>query len=375
MRIGFDATPLLHGERAIRRNSRNLLQHLVRIDDVHWRALYFDRKGDTQGRLGISDEVLCRYPMRMLMPAWKRIGWPSLETIAGKDMDLFYAPDLYFPPARRTPVLTTIRGIAYLAVPEHCSAEKVAPLQKAFDYSRKNADYFLAVSESTKQDLITFTDIPEDKIYVSSHGVDPVFRLVDHKAAREYVQKHFGVVREFFLFVGAISTHKNVQLLVDALHHSALNHIDLVLAGPHEQPFTNQLQAHIDDLGLTERVYLIGPVGQEGDELVYLYNAAEAFLFPTFYEGWCAPPLEAMACGTAVISTHIPSVIEVTEDAAVLLPVDDVGAWSVHMEKIIEDKQWQLALVEKGLEHVKKHTWDKSAKKLFHIMQGIIGST
>jgi len=106
-----------------------------------------------------------------------------------------------------------------------------------------------------------------------------------------------------------------------------------------------------------------------------LYNAAEAFLFPTFYEGWCAPPLESMACGTAVISTHIPSVIEVTEDAAVLLPVDDVVAWSVHMEKIIEDKQWQLVLVEKGLEHVKKHTWDKSAKKLFHIMQGIIGST
>jgi len=374
MRIGLDATPLLHGERAVRRNSRNLLQQLTAIDNVDWRALYFDRKGNTEGRLGIDDEVLCRYPMKLLMPAWNSISWPSLEWIAGDDMDLFYAPDLYFPPAKRTPILTTVRGLAYLAVPEHCSIKNVQPLEKAFAYARKHADYFLAVSESTKQDILTLTDIPEEKIFVSSHGVDPVFRCVDAANSRMFVQHTFGVKRPYFLFVGAISTHKNVQLLVDALHRSTLDALDLVLAGPYEEPFTTQLRAHIASLGLSERVHLIGPISQGGDALVNLYTAAEAFLFPTFYEGWCAPPLEAMACGTVVISTQIPSVKEVTGSAAILLPVSDVEAWAVHMEKVVEDKQWQRGLIEAGLLHVRQHTWEKSAQKLLSVMQTIVRS-
>lgn len=374
MLIGLDATPLLHGERAIRRNSRNLLQHLTAVDTVDWRALYFDRKGNTPGRLGLNDEVICRYPMKILMPAWSNVAWPPLEWIAGKDMDLFYAPDLYFPPANHTPVLATVRGLAYLAVPEHCAAEKVESLQKAFAYSCKHADYFLAVSESTKQDLLRLTDVSEEKIFVSSHGVDPVFKCVEEASARAYVQQNFGVERPFFLFVGAISTHKNVRLLVDALSKSNLDGVDLILAGPHEEPFTTELRARIEQLELSSRVHLIGAIGQEGNALVYLYSAAKAFLFPTFYEGWCAPPLESMACGTAVISTQIPSVEEVTGGAAVLLPVDDVSAWAIHMEKIMEDKQWQSSLVEKGLVHVQQHTWEKSAEKLLGIMQGIVGS-
>ncbi len=374
MRIGLDATPLLHGERAVRRNSRNLLQHLTAMDAVDWRALYFDRKGDTEGRLGIDDEVLCRYPMKVLMPAWKSIACPSLEWLTGDDMDLFYAPDLYFPPAKRTPILTTVRGLAYLAVPEHCSIKNVQPLEKAFAYARQHADYFLAVSESTKQDMLALTDIPEEKIFVSSHGVDPVFRRVDVFNARAFVLENFAVERPYFLFVGAISTHKNVQLLVDALHKSTLDTVDLVLTGPYEEPFTTQLREHIASLGLSERVHLIGAIGQGGDTLVNLYAAAEAFLFPTFYEGWCAPPLEAMACGTAVISTQIPSVKEVTDGAAMLLPVDDVNAWAVHMEKVMEDKQWQASWVEKGFMHVKQHTWEKSAQKLLRVMQTIVGS-
>ncbi|MDQ6974726.1 MAG: glycosyltransferase family 1 protein, partial [Mariprofundaceae bacterium] len=293
----------------------------------------------------------------------------------GDDMDLFYAPDLYFPPSKHTPVLTTIRGLAYLAVPEHCSVEKIKPLKQAFAYSRKHADYFLAVSESTKQDMLALTDIPEEKIFVSSHGVDPAFRYVDHVLAQTYVQQQYDIQRSFFLFVGAVSTHKNVRMLVDALHQSSLKDVDLVLAGPHEQPFAMQLRQHIESLGLSNRVHLIGPVSQEGDALIYLYNAAEAFLFPTFYEGWCAPPLEAMACGTPVISTKIPSVMEVVGDTAVLLPVDDVQAWTAQMEKIMEDHPWQNTLIDSGLVHVKQHTWEQSSKRLCQVMHRIIGST
>ena len=374
MRIGFDATPLLHGERAVRRNSRNLLKALTEIEDVDWRALYFDRKGDTPGRLGIADEKLCRLPMSLLMPAWKSLNWPKLETIAGHDMNLFYAPDLSFPPAKHTKVLTTIRGVAYLAIPELCAPEKVSSLAHAFKYAEKHADYFLAVSESTRKDMLEHTDIPAERIFVSSHGVDSQFSPIEKMKARDDVKKRYGVERPFFLFVGAISMHKNVSLLVNALHQSpALRGVDLVLAGPHEQPFTTTLRVSIEKGGLSKRIHLIGAVGQENNELPKLYSAATALLFPTFYEGWCAPPLEAMACGTPVISTQIPSVQEVVGDAAVLLPVDDVDAWSMQMIKVVEDAEWHALLVQRGLEHVKQHAWNSSASRLFEIMKEIIG--
>lgn len=374
MKVGFDGTALLHGERAIRRTSRNLLKELTTIEEADWRALYFDRKRDSPGRLGLSDEVICRWPMRLLVPAWRGVGWPRLERIAGDDLDIFYAPDLYFPPSKKTAVLTTIHGMAYMVIPELCAPRNVALLNSAFHYARKHADYFLAVSESTRQDMLEFTDISADRIFVSSHGVDPVFVPIEKNKAREHVRSRYGVGKPFFLFVGAVSSHKNVRLLVDALHRAtALKEVDLVLAGPHEEPFATDLRTHIIATGLSQRVHLIGSIGQESDELTFLYSAAVAFLFPTFYEGWCSPPLEAMSCGTPVFSTLIPSVREVTGSAAVLLPVDEPDAWSVQMERIVHDAEWHASLVQHGLEHVMQHSWKASAIRLFDVMKDIVG--
>ncbi len=372
-RITVDATPLLHGERAIRRNSRNLLKSLTEIGGVDWRAFYFDRKGNTPGRLNLEDEVICRFPVRLMIPSWKRSGWPTLETLAGNGTNLFYAPDLYFPPSHKTPILTTVRGIAYLVIPELCQPAHVASLTQAFAYASKHADYFLAVSESTKEDMLHYTDIPSDRIYVSSHGVDPGFHPVEKSKARAHVTRHYGVERPYFLYVGIVAAHKNVKLLVDAMVAApSIRDVDLIFAGPWQEPFTNELRTYIVSAGLSERIHFIGLIGQEGDELTYLYRAAIALLFPTFYEGWCAPPLEAMACGTPVISTQIPSVREATGNAAVLLPVDHAEAWGVQMEKIAEDSQWRAALVERGLIHVQQHTWKNSARRLLGIMQEII---
>jgi len=373
VRIGVDATPLLHGERAIRRNSRNLLKTLTATDDVEWRALYFDRKGDTPGRLGLADEVLSRWPMRMLLPAWVGLGWPSLESIVGSDLDIFYAPDLYFPPSKKTTILTTVRGIAYLKVPDLCLPEHVDALTKAFSYANQSADYLLAVSESTKIDMLSCTDIAEDRIYVSSHGIDPSFYPVEKTNARAHVQQSYGVERPYFLYVGVIAAHKNVRLLIEAMMTvPSMTDVDLILAGPWQQPFTNELRTLIDSAGLSDRVHLIGSVPQDNNELTYLYSGAIAFLFPTFYEGWCAPPLEAMACGTAVLSTLIPAVKEVTGNAAVLLPVDEPEAWGLQMRKFVDDPQWQHSLEEQGLLHVRQHTWGKSAQRLLCIMKEII---
>jgi len=376
MRIGIDATPLLHGERAVRRNSRNLLTALVQHQEIDWRLLYFDRKGNTPGRLGPEiavQEVVCRWPVRLLLPAWRHLSRPALESFLG-DIDLFYAPDLYFPPSEKTKILTTIRGVAYFAIPEHCAPGHVESLSKAFAYARKNANYFLAVSESTRQDILRYTDIPEDRIYVSSHGVDPAFHPIKRTDAQGYVARYYGVDRPYFLYVGVVAAHKNVSLLIDAmLAASAMQETDLVLAGPWQEPFTSQLRCRLERAGLTKRVHMTGPVGQGNDALPNLYSAAVALVFPTLYEGWCAPPLEAMASGTPVIASDIAPVREVAGEAGILLPTDDPGAWGMAMEKVAGDEQWHDKLSIAGLTHVKQHTWERSANRLIDVFNEIAG--
>jgi len=372
-RITIDGTPLLHGERAIRRVSRNLLKSITGMDHVDWRVFYFDRKGDTPGRFHLENEVVCRFPVRLMLPSWNTSGWPTLETLAGGETDLFYATELYFPPSRKTTILSTVHGIAYLVIPELCLPEHVASLTTAFSYARQHADYFLAVSESTKEDMLNHTDIPADRIYVSAHGVDSCFHPIKKQDACAHVALHYGVERPYFLYVGVVAAHKNVRLLVDAMvAASDMHDADLILAGPWQEPFTSELRAHADSVGLSDRVHFTGSVEQEGDELTYLYSGAIAFLFPTFYEGCPSPPLEAMACGAPVISTHIPSVREVTGDAAILLPVDDAEAWGAQMKKVAEDSQYQALMIRHGLVHVKQRTWEHSAKRLLGIMQEVI---
>ncbi|WP_447972467.1 glycosyltransferase family 4 protein [Nitrospira sp. Kam-Ns4a] len=373
-RIGIDATMVLHGERAGRRHTRNLIQHLIRLcpqDD--WVLLYFDRSGRTPGRLTFPNgrgwsERVSRLPMRGLLPLWSHLGVPAVESWLGS-VDVCYAPDLYFPPARQAPVLCTIRGVAYLAIPELCEPDKVRVLCQAYAYACRRADHFLAVSESTRQDLLRLTDLRPERIHVVTHGVDPVFTPLDRAACRAAVARRFGVTRPFLLYVGVVGRHKNIMGLLQAFA-AARRHItgvDLVLAGPFEREI-ERARAFVAGSGLQPLVHFLGPVGQEDDTLVQLYNAALALVHPSFYEGWCATPLEAMACATPVVASDIPSVREVVEDAAVLVPPGDVEAWAAALVRIVGDDAGRAELAEKGVKQAGRHTWERAALRLREVL-------
>ncbi len=377
MRIGLDATAMVHGERAVRRNTRNLYAALVEHEEHEWALLCFNRAPTPPLIPSVRDkshvsEYASRWPMRLLIPLWKYLGMGSAEHWLGA-IDLLYAPDLYFPPTRQAPVLCTIRGLAYKAVPEMCAPEHVRSLNRAFAYARRHADYFLAVSETTKRDMLRLTDIPEDRIFVVSHGVDPAFRELPAATCRRFVKRRFNLDGPFMLYVGVIARHKNVQLLVEAMAKTAgrKQALCLVLAGPYQEPFTTRLRQRIADLGLQDRIILTGPLDQSNDELLHLYNAATALVFPSFYEGWCAPPLEAMACGTPVIASDVPAVAEVVDEAGVLLPVDDVDAWTQAMQHMCADAEWRRHWCKAGTAHVQRHTWAKSAARMIRVMERV----
>ncbi len=376
--IGIDASILLHGERAGRRHTRNLLTELLRRSDQdEWRLLFFDRKGHTPGRLsetcgGAVRETVSRMPMRLLAVPWRAAGFPAAEAWLGP-VDVFYAPDLYFPPLRRAPVLCTLRGVAYLAIPDLCAPAKVRSLNRAFAHARRHAHHFLAVSESTRQDLLRLTDLPPDRIHVVTHGVDPVFRPRDPEQARLALRRRFGLERPYLLYVGVIGRHKNTVGLIEAFASAGLQRqgIDLVLAGPFESK-TGEERSWAARAGLEAGVHFTGPLVQEDETLAALYSAALALVHPSFYEGWCATPLEAMACGTAVVAADIPSVREVVQDAAILVPPDDIDAWKQAMIRVAGDESLRSALIAQGLWHVQAHTWQRSAERLRQVLTHVM---
>jgi glycosyltransferase involved in cell wall biosynthesis len=364
---------VLHGERAGLRHTRNLLDPLLRLHpEDDWALLYFDRRGTTPGRVPLpamgARERVSRLPMRLLLPPWRMLAWPPVERWLGR-IDVLYAPDLHFPPARRAPVLCTIRGVAYLAIPQLCESETVRGLGRAFTYARRRAQHFLAVSESTRQDLLRYTDLPAERIHVVTHGVDPAFEPMNRARCRAFVGQRFGLSRPFALYVGVIGRHKNIMGLLEAMAAAApkVPDLDLVLAGPFE-PEIERARAFVARSGLEHRVHFLGAVGQQDDTLTQLYNAALALVHPTFYEGWCATPLEAMACGTPVVASDIPSVREVVGEAGVLVEPHDVEAWKNQLTRIAQDGAWRTTLAGKGLRHVRQHTWERAARRLRHVL-------
>jgi len=373
-RIGIDASILLHGMRAGRRHSQNLFKQLMAsYHEDEWRLLYFDRRGNTPGRIfhssnGNMSETISRIPMGLVVPFWRAVGYPSVEDWLGS-IDVLYAPDLYFAPAKRAPVLCTIRGVAYLTIPHLCESRTVRDLTKAFAYARKRASHFLAVSESTRQDLLRLTDLPSNRIHVVTHGVDPIFKRHDLDECRTSIAQKFGVDRPFLLYVGVVGRHKNVMGILRAYHATGMHRegIDLIMAGPFESEIGPARSFAIQS-GIDKAVHFTGNVTQEDNSLVELYNAALALVHPSFYEGWGTTPLEAMACGTPVVASDIPSLREVVQEAALLVPPEDLEALKLAMLQVAGDKDCRTELASKGLKHVAQHTWERAARRLRQVL-------
>jgi glycosyltransferase involved in cell wall biosynthesis len=165
--------------------------------------------------------------------------------------------------------------------------------------------------------------------------------------------------------------HKNIMGILSAYHKlfHEISH-DLVLAGPPDSAW-DSAKRFVYDSGLSENVHFIGHVNKT-DDLSDIYNGADLFVFPTFYEGWTSPPLEAMACGTPVITSNCSSIPETVGNAAILIDPDDTEALAHEMKMVLSNKELQIELIGKGLAHVSSHTWEKAAQKMVEVFSDVM---
>ncbi|MHB9091344.1 MAG: glycosyltransferase family 4 protein [Chloroflexota bacterium] len=233
--------------------------------------------------------------------------------------------------------------------------------------SLRRARLVLADSENTRNDLVCLLDARPDAVQVLYSGVEKRFAPLDDAAALRAVRDRLDLTRPFILFVGTIERRKNLTRLIRAYGRVRARRRDLpqlVIAGRRGWLYEDVFQA-VAELGLDEDVRFLGHVNDA--DLPALYNLAELFVYPSLYEGFGLPPLEAMACGTPVVSSNTSSLPEVLGDAAIGVAPTDTDGLAIAIEGLLDDATLRAELRERGLAQAARFTWEAAATQLLEV--------
>lgn len=234
-----------------------------------------------------------------------------------------------------------------------------------FKPSVKYADHIITMSEFIKKSIVEYFGIDGAKIATIYEGVSNKFRPYEKNEVLSVLDR-YGLKKPFILSVGTLEPRKNYPILLQAFKHLKIDY-DLVVVGKKGWKADNVFTT-IRNLGLENRVIILGYVN--GEDMPYLYNAAEVFVFPSIYEGFGLPVLEALASGVAVVCSNSSSLPEVGGDAAIYFDPKSVDALTVKIQKILQDNQLRSSLREKGFIQARKFDWKITAQKTLAILKG-----
>jgi glycosyltransferase involved in cell wall biosynthesis len=375
LRIGIDVTAAITQGGGIGRFTRELVRALVASDPENNYRLFSARPP----ALAPVPDPLPEVPNVKHCPAivgerwlhrlWYRLSLPlPVQWVTGP-LDLFHSPDFVLPPvARRVPTLLTVHDLSFVHYPETFPASLVAYLKRAVPRSVARSTHVLADSISTKEDLMGLWGVEEDKITVLYGGVDSQFKPVPETAQREATLAKYGLAGEpYLLNVGTIQPRKNLRMLIRAFKPIAAKWPHkLVIAGG-KGWLEDEILAEAGRQGLSHRVMFPGYVADK--DLPVLYSGSALFVFPSLYEGFGLPLLEAMACGVPVITSNASSLPEVAvtmggAEAAHQLAPEDQAAWSMAIDSLLGDPERRAELVATGFRQASRFTWMAAATKV-----------
>ncbi len=275
--------------------------------------------------------------------------------------DLYHALAFVAPALLLTPMVVTIYDLSFFHYPDRLPRSRRLYLQRLTEWTCQRARRIIAISQSTARDVAATFGIAPDRIDVAPPGCDfSRFRPLppEDVAAFRHAQ---GLPERFWLFIGTLEPRKNLTMLIDA--YAALpdaERLPLVIAGGKGWDY-EPIFAAVERYRLGEWVRFPGFVSAEA--LPLWYNAAQTFIYPSVFEGFGIPVLEAMACGTPVIASHATSLPEVVGDAGICLPPDDVGAWTAALRRAQGDAMWRTSAGEGGLARAQRFTWRETAAR------------
>jgi len=369
VRIGIDYTAAVRQGAGIGRYARSLVRGLTKVGGAHSYRLLI-AGGAPRGshekwprNFRLISLPLSDYWMTIL---WQRLRVPLWADLFTGSVDLFHSPDFVLPPLRRAKTILTVHDLSFLRYPECYEAAFREYLEGAVPRSVSRADLILADSESTRQDLIEFFAVDSDRVEVLYSGVEKRFHPITDAISLAGVREQYGLPEHFILSVGTLQPRKNFGRLIEA-YRRLIDRIDLdvklVIAGGKGWLY-ERIFRRVEELGLNGKVIFLGFFAD--DDLPTLYSLADLFVFPSLYEGFGLPPLEAMACGTPVISSNASSLPEVVGGVAQMVDPFDVEGLAEAMFEVLSDDELQAEMIRKGLIRAGQFTWEGAARALLH---------
>jgi glycosyltransferase involved in cell wall biosynthesis len=375
MRIGIDCRTILNpgaGEQAgVGHYTHHLVKNLLRIDRDNRYILFFDSRMKNRAEFEGKNVTITAFPFsqyRKFLPFAYSHMLISAQLLRHK-LDVFHSPANVLPLTYYRPSVITIHDLAIYRNPAWFPSQ-VFSTRLLVPQSVKRAKRIIAVSDSTRRDLRDLFNVPARKVLVIPEGVDVrPLPLSDRNAD---VRKQFRLPKRFLLFVGTLEPRKNLPALVRAFAVVArmprFSDVGLVLAGARGYKATEVFE-EITEQKLKDRVWYIGYLTQ--NQKLAAIRAAEAFVFPSVYEGFGLPVLEAMALGTPVITSRVSSLPEVAGTAALLVDPEDEGELVRAMVRVLDGAPLRARLAKAGKAQAAKFSWDRTAKETLDVYRAV----
>jgi len=338
---------------------QNLVRELSQIDADNRYTLFVSEVGARHFHgLGPNFDLVFRSHHRPIRVLWEQSGLPM--ELRGLGVDVYHGPGYVVPLCKVCPQITTVHDLTAYLFPETHDFFSSWYYRLLMPWSVSAADRVIAVSESAKGDLMRLLGVPAEKVCVIHHGKDDRFTPHGSESRLAELRTKYGITKKMILFVGGIDLRKNPSSLVRAfamlkpLHKSH----ELVLTGGFGEHY-EWIRARLGEWRVENHVVFPGYI--PGEELADFYRLAEVVVYPSLYEGFGLPVLEAMACGVPVITSNVSAMPEVAGDAAILVDPNDIKDLAAAIDRVLADKVLRDNMIEKGLRRSQLFSWKRAA--------------
>jgi len=371
MRIGIDARSVYPGHGGIGTYARELVRALARCDQENqYFVLCSDRKGP-EPIASAPNVTEISYPAAMLDWGWEQLQLPALaEELA---LDVLHLTCFGALIAKPCPVVSTIHDVVFRERPDLVEPRLAASLDRAASLAAREADHVITVSGYSREAIGRAYGTPRDRIAVTYGAPAADFHPRDRKEAERRVGERFGLGAGYLLYVGALEPKKNIDGLLDAFsqlqQHGFPNQVLVLAGGVGGMPY--DLERAVRMRRLERSVHLPGYLADA--DLPWLYAGAAAFVYPSFYEGFGLPPLEALACGIPTIVSNTTSLPEVVGEAALLVSPERPEEMAEAMARVLDDRALAADLCRRGVEQARRFSWERAAGQTLEVYSLVAG--
>ncbi len=342
-----------------------VLRHLPPNGRLRYRV--FTRHAADLNDCAQLEFVRSRWPTerRLARIGWEQTAWP----LQARGVDLLHSMAFVLPAAWRGPAVVTVYDLSFMHYPDRFPRLQRSYLTRQTAVACRRAARILTISESGRADVVGFFGVAPERVDVVVPGVDAAYRVLPEAEVADFRARP-DVPERFLLHVGTLQPRKNIPVLLDALARLQRPWLKLVLIGGLGWLY-DDIFAQVQRLGLTDQVIFTGYVPD--DELPLWYNAADLFVFPSVYEGFGMPVVEALACGTAVVASSASSIPEAGGAAALYFDPEQPGELADRIAAVLDNPVQAATMRAEGVRHARQFSWERAGRDTAVVYRRALG--